>query len=191
MIDKILVLLKDSLNNYLTSGRKPGDLQEEQVVFPEWKSSDVLNFKTGAISIMLFNLEQENILRNSDLFTRSLADGTVQKSNPEIRLNLFLLFVANYQKYDDSLRYLSATIQYFQGHRLLNHQNTPELSQEIEQLIIELVSPSFSEQNEIWGTLRLPYHPSVLYKVKMIVFQDEDLNLPSVPVQEKVVGIHG
>ena len=191
MIDKILVLLKDSLNNYLTSGRKPGDLQEEQVVFPEWKSSDVLNFKTGAISVMLLNLEQENILRNSDLFTRSLADGSVQKSNPEIRLNLFLLFVANYQKYDDSLRYLSATIQYFQGHRLLNHQNTPELSQEIEQLIIELVSPSFSEQNEIWGTLRLPYHPSVLYKVKMIVFQDEDLNLPTVPVQEKVVGIHG
>jgi len=169
------------------SGEKPGDLQEEQVVFPEWKNSDILNFKTGAISIILLNLEQENTLRNSDQFTRVLADGTVQKGNPDIRLELFLLFVANYQKYEDSLRYLSTTIQYFQSRRLLNHQNSPELSQDIEQLIIELVSLSFSEQNEIWGTLRLPYHPSVLYKVKMIVFRDEDATPPVAPIQEKIV----
>jgi len=32
----------------------------------------------------------------------------------------------------------------------------------------------FSEQNEMWNALRTIYHPSVLYKVKMIVFRDID-----------------
>jgi hypothetical protein len=81
--------------------------------------------------------------------------------------------VAHYQQYEDSLRNLSAIIQYFQNHRLFTQQDAPELSENIEQLVVELVTLSFSEQNEVWGSLRLPYHPSVLYKVKMIVFQDE------------------
>jgi len=42
------------------------------------------------------------------------------------------------------------------------------------QLILELVTPSFSEQNEIWGSLRAAYLPSAMYKLKLIVFQDQD-----------------
>ena len=191
MLDKTLVFLKNSLNTYLTSGRKPTDPQEDQVVFSEWKNTDAINFKLGAVSIMLINLEQENILRAEDPFSRTLADGTVQKGNPDIRLNLYLLFIAHYQQYEDSLRNLSTIIQYFQGHRLLNHQNSPELSEDVEQLVIELVPLSFSEQNEIWGALRTPYHPSVLFKVKTIVYHDEDFNVPVPPVEEKIVGLSG
>lgn len=189
MIDKIITSLKDVLNAYLTSGRKPEDLhQEPQVVFSQW-NNDSLNFKSGAISILLINLEQENILRTEDPFTRTLADGTVQKGQPEIRLNLFLLFVPHYPKYEDTLHKLSTIIQYFQGHRLLNYQNSPELSEDIGQLIVELVSLSFSEQNEIWGALRLSYHPSVLYKVKMVVFRDEDVSAPIPVVNERTIGL--
>ena len=47
-------------------------------------------------------------------------------------------------------------------------------SENIERLVIELVTLPFSQQNEIWSALRVAYHPSVLYKVKMVVFQDED-----------------
>jgi len=191
MIDKILRFLKNGLNTYLTSGKSPKDPQENQVVFSEWKNLDSINFKLGAVSVMLINLEQENILRAEDPFTRTLADGKVQKGHPEIRLNLFILFIPHYSLYEDTLRNLSAIIQYFQSRRLLNHQNSPELSEDVEQLVIELMSLSFSEQNEIWGALRLPYHPSVLYKVKMVVFRDEDFNAPIPAVEEKIVGLSG
>jgi hypothetical protein len=191
MIDKIFTFLKDGLNVYLTSGRAPDDPhQEPQVAFYEW-NNDFLNFKSGTVSILLINLEQENILRAEDTFKRTLADGTVQKGHPEIRLNLFLLFVPHYPKYEDTLRKLSDIIQYFQSRRLLNHQNSPELGEDVGQLVIELVSLSFSEQNEIWGALRLTYHPSVLYKVKMVVFGDEDISASVPVVKERIIGLSG
>ena len=173
MLNDALTFFKNNLNSYLSSGGKPQDPQEDQVVFLVGQSMDSLNFKLGAVSIVLMNLEQENVLRAPDLYARTLPNGTTQKVQPEIRLNLYILFVAHYQQYEDSLRNLSAIIQYFQNHRLFTQQNAPELSENIEQLVVELVTLSFSEQNEVWGSLRLSYHPSVLYKVKMVVFQDE------------------
>ncbi len=173
MLNDVLIFLKNRLNAHLSRGGKTDDAQEDQVVFLVGQSIDTLNFKLGAISAIMINFEQENTLRPPDLYARTLSNGTIQKVQPEIRLNLYVLFVAHYQQYEDSLRNLSTIIQYFQSHRLFTHQEAPELSEKIEQLAVELVTLSFSEQNEVWGSLRLPYHPSVLYKVKMAVFQDE------------------
>jgi hypothetical protein len=173
MIHEALECLKNVLNDHMKSGVQPSDPQEDPVVFLVGQNMDALNFKLGAVTVILLNLEQENALRAPDLYSRTLADGTVQKIQPDIRLNLYVLFVAHYQQYQDGLRNLSAIIRFFQNHRVLDHHNTPALSENIEQLVIELVTLTFAEQNEVWGSLRLPYHPSALYKVRMIVFQDE------------------
>lgn len=71
-------------------------------------------------------------------------------------------------------------IQYFQHNRRFNQHNAPTLDEEIEQLVMELTTLPFSEQNEIWNALRSPYLPSVLYKVRMIVFRDEE----AMPISE-------
>ena len=107
------------------------------------------------------------------------------KSQPDIRLNLYVLFVAHYKQYEDSLKYLSLIISYFQTHRVIDQHDAPELNEKIERLVLELVTLPFSEQNEVWNALRITYHPSVLYKVKMLVFQDEDTQ-ESPPIDETV-----
>ena len=173
MLNDVLVFLKNNLNSYLRSGGTHTDAQEDQVTFLSGQSIDSLGFKANSISIVMINLEQEKVLRSPDLYSRSLSNGTSQRVQPEIRLNLYVLFVANYQQYEDALRTLSAIIKYFQNHRTFGHQDSPQLSENIEKLVIELVTLSFAEQNEVWGSLRLPYHPSVLYKVKMVVFESE------------------
>lgn len=173
MLNEVLVFLKNNLNSYLSSGQMNINAQEDQVNFLNGQNIDTLGFKPNSVSLMMINLEQENVLRAPDLYSRSLSNGAVQKVQPAIRLNLYVLFVAHYQQYEDALRVLSAIIQYFQSHRVFGHQNAPQLSAGIEQLVVELITLSFAEQNEVWGSLRLPYHPSVLYKVKMVVFQDQ------------------
>jgi Pvc16 N-terminal domain len=187
VINDILTYLKDNLNAYLTLGRRPEDPQEDQVVFPEGQNGDSLSLKPGAVSLVLVRLEQENILRPPDPYVRRLPEGTLQMVQPEIRLNLYTLFVAHYPQYKDALRNLSGIIQYFQSNRVINHNNSPDLSQNVDQLVIELVTLSFSEQNEIWGALRLPYHPSVLYRVKMIVFYDNEARAAAPAVEERVI----
>ena len=65
-------------------------------------------------------------------------------------------------------------IRFFQQNRALDHDNTPALSPLIDKLVLELVTLPLSEQNEIWSALRVSYHPSVLFRVRMVVFRDAD-----------------
>ena len=174
MISDVLVLLKDQLNTHLNAGWDPSESREDLVVFIDGENMDPLQFKLGAISVLLINVEEENSLRPPDLYRRTNVDGTQQKIQPDIRLNLFVLFVARFKQYEQSLRSLSLVLQYFQNRRVLNHHNTPDLSEDIDKLVVELMTMPFSEQNEIWNSLRTTYHPSVLYKVKMVVFRDPE-----------------
>ena len=183
MINDTLVFLKNSLNAHFNRGGKPNEPREDQVVFPVGQASDSISLKLGAVSLLLINVEQENILHAPNLYRRTMPDGTVQNVNPEIRLNLLVLFVANYQQYEDALRYLSGVIQYFQNHRLITQRESPELNDDIEQLVIELETLPFSEQNEVWGSLRIPYRPSVLYRIKTLVYEGEPQ--PTMPIVEE------
>jgi hypothetical protein len=181
MINEVLVLLKSQLNSHLSLGQSPTESQEDRVVFPDGQSMDPLTFKLGAVSALLVNVEEENALRAADLYSRVSSNGTLQKVNPEIRLNLYVLFVAHFKQYEESLRYISQIIRFFQSNRVFDHHNTPALSDDIDKLIVELVTLPLSGINEIWSLLRVGYHPSVLYKVKMIVFRDEDaISVPEV-----------
>ena len=190
MISDTLVFLKNQLNTYLKSisGIKPDESWEDKVVFLDGEKMDPVSFKLGAVTVLLVNLERENTLRAADPYTRTLVDGSLQKVRPEIRLNLYVLFVARFKQYEQGLSYLSAIIKYFQSHQLLNQQNAPELDESIEQLSIELITLPFSEQNEVWSALRTTYHPSVLYKVKMLVFRDEEAGAVS-EVKEKILRV--
>lgn len=178
MISDVLVLLKNRLNAYLTAGWDPSESREDPVAFIDGENMDPLTFKLGAVSVLLINIEEENVLRAPDMYRRSHADGTQQKIYPDVRLNLYVLFVARFKEYEASLSSLSQIVQYFQNQRVLNHHNTPDLPEDIDRLIIELVTLPFAEQNEIWNALRTTYHPSVLYRVRMIVFRDGDAVSP-------------
>jgi hypothetical protein len=181
MISNALVFLRNRLNTYVSSGQNLDDSQEDRVVFIDGQNMEPLSFKLGAISVLLINLEEENTLRAPDRYHRLSAEGTQQKINPEIRLNLYVLFVARFKQYEDSLHYLSLVIRYFQHNRLIQASTAPDLDARIERLVIELVTLPLSQQNEVWSALRAPYHPSALYKVKMVIFQDEEATpLPKV-----------
>ncbi len=188
MIGKVLVFLKNQLNAYLEvkSGSRPDEATEEMVEFLDGASIDPLTFKPEVVSVLLINIEEENTLRSADPFTAIDSNGVSKKVHPEIRLNLYVLFVARFTKYEAGLDYLSLIIQYFQHNRRFNRHNAPTLDEEIEQLVMELITLPFSEQNEIWNALRSPYLPSVLYKVSMIVFRDEDA-MPLPETVEKII----
>jgi hypothetical protein len=190
MIGEVLVLLRDQLNAYLSakSGWAPGDPSEAKVVLLDGEKADPIGFKLGAVTALLVNIEQETTLRPANPYVRPLPGGSSLRIQPEIRLNLYVLFVANFKQYEQGLSYLSLIISYFQGHRVLDHQNVPAMSDRLDRLIVELVTLPLSEQNEIWSSLRTTSRPNVLYRVGMVIFADEE-SLPVAEVQEKSITI--
>ena len=123
MINDVLVFLKNRLNTHFSGGLSPDESLEDQVVFLDGQIMDSLTFKLGAVSVLLINLEEENVLRNPDLYAKISPNGSPYKSQPDIRLNLYVLFVAHYKQYEDSLKYLSLIISYFQTHRVIDQHD--------------------------------------------------------------------
>jgi len=181
MIGDVLTLLKNQLNSHfksLSTGNSEG-VGEDKVVFMDGdQKADSASFKTGAVTVFLYRIEHETALRQGDAYIRVSASGVSQKVQPDITLNLYVLFVARFKDYGQGLHYLSQVIKFFQSNKTFNRQNAPELGECIGELAVDLVTMTVQQQNELWGLLRTCYWPSVAYKVRTVTFKDEDA-LPS------------
>lgn len=194
MLQDVLKLLVQELNDHLLSlGFE--SVPQDRVVLPDGNTDETLPFQLGTVTALLINLEEEKVPRAAEPFLRrAQVDGkpAPERIHPQIRLSLFVLFVARFQQYEDSLLYLSRVIEYFRCHRLLDHNNTPTLPASIEKLIPELITLPFAEQNEVWNALRTAYLPSALYKVKMVTFEDQQgMAVPKILETAAVVEPYG
>lgn len=173
MIAHAIGFLRDRLNAAFP--RDASGSAEDMFVYVTGNKDDSVVFASNAVSVLLVRIEEETTLRPPDRNVRVAADGSRKRVEPEVRMNLFVLFVARFpDDYGLSLQQLSRVVRYFQNHRVFTHDNAPELNAQIPQLILELVTPSFAEQNEIWGSLRVSYQPSAMYRVRMVLFPDDD-----------------
>ena len=175
MIDRALLFLRDQLNAHMSrAGGGAAAGLEEPVTFLDGDKLDPLTLKIGAINALLVNLEQEPIMRRDDPFVRTLPDGTAVRARPEVRLNLWVLFVARFHVYEAGLAALSSVLGFFQANPVFDGRSAPALDPAIDRLAMELHTLPMSEQNDLWGSLRLAYHPSLLFKVRMIAVRDAD-----------------
>lgn len=172
MIDKALEVLRDELTAYLK--RQPDlNITSETVVH----LSHVIDYDgslaipENALGLSLVNVEEERILK-SQTATSQTAEGRVSHRNPEIKLNLYLLFTGNFQSYDTGLKYLSGVVRFFQSKNAFLPENTPDMDPELQKLVLELHNLNFEQQNHLWGSLGAKYLPSVLYSLRLVAIQE-------------------
>ncbi len=174
MLDTALLFFQEELNNYIKV--KTGGQREDVVKFAEIQLPKELVMQSNAITALLINLEEERLLRSGGAPSSPLANGGNLVGSKDLFLNFHLLLIANFNDYIDSLKVLSLTLKFFRSYRIFTQQRFPALSSDIQQLSTELVNLSFMEQGELWRSLEMPSSPSVLYKVRMLVFQDSAID---------------
>ena len=187
MIGDVLTLLKNQLNSHFKSFSTGATevAGEDRVVFMDGdQKTDAASFKTGAVTVLLYRIEQEATMRQGDGYVRVSASGTAQKVQPDINFNLYVLFVAKFKDYGQGLNYLSQVVKFFQSNKRFDRLNTPGLDDGIAEMAIDLVTMTVQQQNELWGLLRTCYLPSVAYKIRTITFKDEDALPPAVAVSD-------
>lgn len=176
MFDEVFVLIKNKLNNFFNNyieNNGGGSGSQEYVAFLEGEKIDPLVIPVNKVTPILVNIEEEKVLRMNDRYEGSLRNGKRTDINPSIRVNMLILFVSKFSNYEQSLKFLSLIIKCFQNTPVFNHENTPTLNPEIERLRMELITLPINQQNELWNALRTNYHPSVVYKVNLLVFHDD------------------
>ncbi|MBQ0733546.1 DUF4255 domain-containing protein [Aquimarina celericrescens] len=172
MVDVVLNVLKDKLNEYF---KNIVEATESNIIeFISTNNNDPVSFTNDKITPFLINISEDRKFRNADQYSGIVRNGIRTQTNPEIRIELLILFVSKFNKYDQALKFLSHVIKFFQVNRVFNPLNTPQLSEEnIEKLVVELISLPLEEQNQVWHSLNTSYLPSVLYRVRLLSFIDE------------------
>lgn len=169
MLDVAVNFLTKELNAYLLArtGGTFGSALLSRVVSDAGKWA----IPEDQIGVALVNVEEERALR-SQLPQSVYADGRQVVLEPELKLNLNLLFAANFKQYDQGLRQLSLVLTFFQARTVFTAERYPGLDPRIERLGVDLVSLTFEQLNQLWAFVGAKQLPSALYRVRLVALQD-------------------
>jgi hypothetical protein len=122
----------------------------------------------------LINVQQEGLLGSH---VPSSFNSQVAYNRQPLMLNLYVMFTACFEEtnYEESLKFLSYVINFFQQKNLFTPQNS-DLDDRVRQLNFELAKLSFMEMSNIWAYLGAKYAPSAIYLVRSITLEDNNID---------------
>jgi hypothetical protein len=137
----------------------------------------------NSVGMCLFNLDEERIMRTPGLVATRVGE-RIEYTQPEVRLNVYLLFAANFTDYVSALRFIGWTIAFFQSKRVFSRRNTPAMPPTMAELALDLYAMTLEQQNYLWSILGAKYLPSVAYQVRPVLIQEDELTAEAEPVRE-------
>lgn len=179
MIDAAVSFLAGEVNLYLKRRTAsdvvkvvPGGLVDDS---GKWGVAE------GSIGLALVNIEEERVLR-SQTPARVLVNGSHVVQQPELKINLQLLFAVRHSKYEHALRYLSYVLMFFQANPAFTRSGFPGLDAGIERLSIEMLTYGPEQLNQLWAYVGAKYLPSAIYRVRLVLLQDSQPDSIEAPV---------
>jgi hypothetical protein len=188
MIAAAVGIIAQQLNQHF---RRTFDLNEDVVVASNIleQSGDIAQGANNKLLLFLVNIEKEAVANRHAVAGGGAFDRATVGSSP-VFLNIYLMMAANFADYTESLKFISRAIGFFQRTPVLDHQNTPDLDQRIGRLALDIENLSIHDLSTLWGVLSGRYLPSILYKVRLLVVDGEDIRglVPRVVQPEPAVG---
>ncbi len=135
------------------------------------------------VVVSTVNVEQDRAYRSTESF-RVRPDGTSELLKPEVKINLYTLFVANLSDYSEALKSLAHVISFFQLRNAFDYSEMPKLGDREGRITFDLYSLTFEQQNHLWGALGAKYMPSVMYKAGIVDIRDEQIVAEVPPVKD-------
>ncbi len=189
MIHVAINVIADQLNQYL---RRSFDLQEDIVVTSNLVELDgtVAPQINNKIVFCLVNVEKDTASRQSPRAETDVGERRVQNVQP-LYLNLYLMVAAHFagNNYAEALKFLSTAIDFFQRRPVFDHSTTPNLDRRIERLTLDMENLQFRELSNLWTVIGGKYLPSVLYKIRMIVIDSDDVIAQTPTLREPPSGV--
>jgi hypothetical protein len=180
VIDLTIAQVVSEMNAYVNL-RAPGLADEPVVVGSLFDLAGVASTATrNRIAVQIVNIEENSVYRSMETY-RARPDGMNEHVRPGVRLNVYILFVANMVKYPEALKTISLVIAFFQNRYTFDVSRNGDGSSKV---IFELYSMTFEQQNHLWAALGAKYMPSVLYKAAILDISDTRVDAEVPPVEE-------
>ena len=190
MIDQALQFIRDELNLYLNTAIPMGGndrVVASNIVQQEMgdgNSTTLTDIKDNSIIFSLINIEEERVFKDQTKFAKD-TNGMIQRREPELKLNIYMIFAAHFNDYLTGIKNLSAVLSFFQANRVFNAANYPNMDPALDRLVVDLHTFSLSQSFEFWQSLGGSFLPSVTYKMRMIILQ-QDLTQGTAPPVDSI-----
>lgn len=198
MIHTCLSFLTNELNDYLK--RRTGSPTVDRVFLTSVATEGGgVVIPNKSLGVSLINIEEDRVYKDQKS-TIINNHGNVERLNPEIKLNLYVLISANFQNSDaedstddyvEGLKQLSWIISFFQAKNVFTPENSPKMADfdpNLTKLVVELYSYSFEQLYNFWSVVGAKYLPSVLYKIRILTFQEREFFDTNIPIEK--IGIN-
>jgi Pvc16 N-terminal domain len=185
MISESLSFIVGELNNYfILKGEVAATI--DAVTLGNIARANESSTSTGAgdemdnrVVVTMVNIEEDRVSKSPINFSK-VNDKIIYK-NPKIPMNLYCLFAVNHD-YTTSLRWLAHVVRFFQYRNVFTPQTSPALNNGIEKLIFDLYNMNFEQVNHLWGTLGGKYLPSVMYKMRLVMIEEDTMSAQADPI---------
>jgi hypothetical protein len=185
MIHTAVNHLAGQLNQYL---RRTFDLSEDIVVMSNIVEQDgtVVSNINNKVVLCLVNIAKDNLASHQAQGYGAGGPDRLATTSPPLCINLYLMVIGHFSgnNYSEALKFLSHSIHFFQRCPVFDHQNTPDLDQGVEKLVLEIENLTIQDLSNVWGILSGKYLPSVLYKVRMVSFDSGDIKRQTPTIKE-------
>jgi hypothetical protein len=194
MLHTTLSFITSELNDYLKLRTGSPSVDRVFLTSVATESAGIV-IPDKSLGVSLINIEEERVYKDQRSSIIN-GEGNVEYLNPEIKLNLYVLISANFQDsvendstddYVEGLKQLSMVISFFQSKNVFTPDNSPKLTAfdaNIKKLVVELYSYSFEQLYNFWSVVGAKYLPSVLYKIRMVTFQEREFIDSAVPIEK-------
>ncbi|HET7867064.1 MAG TPA: DUF4255 domain-containing protein [Burkholderiaceae bacterium] len=176
MIDVAISHIAAQLNQSLRRNLQVG---EDLVVVSNIVEQDgtLAQHVANKLVVSLVNIERDTLPHRGSAHSGTGLGRLGQNPEP-LYLNLLLMFAANFAggNYVEALKFISATVAFFQGRPVLDHASSPELDARIERLVLEIENLALSDLSNLWSILSGKYVPSVLYRVRMVAVDSSQIS---------------
>ena len=173
MLDTVLKEIAARFNDFLLPQSGGGNGQLFQLMVgdiarhAQEQDSDNTNTIQNNIVLTLVNIEEETSLKNNYPIRQEETALITQK--PTLYLNLYLLFAANFDVYEEGLKHLGYVLRFFQIQHKIAFTDTFGNTYN---LLFTLHNIGFENMNNLWVVLGNRYMPSALYKVRLVFIQE-------------------
>lgn len=175
MLQAALVFVKQKLDQYLVNRF---ELEESVTVLNHLVAQDgaTPDKNQNKMVITLINLDYDTNKQFYGAQQRG-AENRVIRKYPGNMFNIDLLFTASFDDYEEALKFLNATIAFFQSNLSITREKAPDLPDGMTALNFDLTNSTFFETHNLWSAMGAKYQPSIIYKVRHINVESDDINL--------------
>lgn len=169
MINEALQFTCDVLDQFI---KNQFGLDERKVIKNTLINSDgtVPAANQNKIVLSLINIEKESN-RAFNVKSNRPDNGNYVNINPDERFNLDILVSSNFDDYSETLKFLDATILFFQLNTVFSVGTSPAIPKRIDKFELDMVKFNFQEMSELWSAMGAKYRPSVIYKIRLVTMQ--------------------